>query len=378
MERVLRQLQWQICLCYIDDVLVFSRSAGEHLLHLNAVFQRLKEADLKLKPSKCHFFQRRVAFLGHVVTAEGVATDPEKVKKVQDWPAPQDLHELRSALGLFSYYRRFIPNFSDVAKPLILLTEKNQTFRWGMAQQEAFDRLKQLFVEAPILAHPRADSDFILDTDASNEGIGAVLSQVQDGEERVIAFASRTLSKAERNYCITRRELLAVVVFCEQFRHFLIGRKFQVRTDNSAVRYWTKIQSAGYEPLGQVARWLVRLATFNFTIGHRAGRHHGNADSMSRRPFLTCAQCEVRHEGALPQKRQPRQTPMKTQMLEDAYLDRQKAGGEPPLQGKLSTCGGRGLRSSIPGDPAPPAPVVAQPRRPEVLQSFSHSGGGKD
>ena len=353
MERVLRQLQWQICLCYIDDVLVYSRSASEHLLHLNAVFERLQKANLKLKPSKCHFFQRRVAFLGHIVTPEGVATDPDKVKRVQDWPPPEDLHEVRCALGLFSYYRKFIPHFSEVAKPLVKLTEKNQQFRWGLAQQEAFDRLKQLFNEAPILAHPRSDGEFILDTDASNEGIGAVLSQIQDGEERVIAFASKTLSQAERNYCITRRELLAVVTFCEQFRHFLIGKKFKVRTDNVAVKYWTNLHSAGYEPLGQVARWLVRLATFDFSIGHRPGRQHNNADSMSRRPFLICAQCEVRHEGALEYKRKPRQK-----------QDDHTLAVESPTQLSEKRAPARQKAREIPAN-----------KRSSVTQSFLHTGG---
>ena len=388
MERVLRQLQWQICLCYIDDVLVYSRTPSEHLLHLTAVFQRLKQANLKLKPSKCHFFKRRVVFLGHIVTADGVSTDPEKVKKVQDWPPPQDIHEVRCALGLFSYYRRFIPNFSTVAKPLVVLTEKNQPFKWGATQQAAFDRLKELFGEAPILAHPRSDGDFILDTDASNEGIGAVLSQIQDGEERVIAFASKTLSRAERNYCITRRELLAVVVFCEQFKHFLVGRKFEVRTDNSAVRYWTKLQTAGYDPMGQVARWLVRLAPFDFDIKHRAGRYHGNADGMSRRPFLMCAQCEIRHEGALTQKRQPKKTqessspevssPLQssqTEVRESVRLQipsrtptgrRQpvKTGDMSPLQSEAEVRGSR----TTPG---------AQVETSSIIQPLLHSGGGR-
>ena len=158
--------------------------------------------------------------------------------------------------------------------------------------------------EAPILSHPRTEGQFILDTDASNEGIGAVLSQLQDGEERIIAFGSKTLSKSERNYCITRRELLAVVYFVQQFKHFLLGRNFLVRTDNSAVRYWTKIHSETYDPQGQTARWMVKLAMFDFDIKHRAGKQHANADAVSRQPFLRCAQCDIRHEGAFETKRQ--------------------------------------------------------------------------
>jgi len=269
MERVLGQLQWHICLCYIDDVLVYSRSVDQHIDHLAAVLQRLRDAHLKLKPKKCHFFQKRVKFLGHIVSDQGIQTDPEKIQKINHCPPPRDLHEVRGILGLCSYYRRFMPHFSEVAKPLTRLTEKDVSFHWGEAQDEAFQKLKELLSQAPVLAHPRKEGQFILDTDASDEGIGAVLSQIQDGEERVIGYASRMLSKTERNYCITRRELLAVVTFCEQFKHFLLGRKFLVRTDNSAVRYWTKIHSDVYDAEGQVARWLVRLASYNFEIKHK-------------------------------------------------------------------------------------------------------------
>ena len=304
MERVLGQLQWQICLCYLDDILIFSRSVAQHLEHLKKIFLRLREAKLKLKPKKCHFFQRQVSFLGHVVSEDGVSTDTQKVLKVMNCPAPQDVHEVRSIMGLFSYYRRFIPHFSELARPIIRLTEKNRPFQWLDEQQQAFEQLKKALSEAPILSHPRTEGQFILDTDASNEGIGAVLSQVQDGEERVIAFGSKTLSKTERNYCITRRELLAVVYFVQQYKHFLLGRHFLVRTDNSAVRYWTKIHSESYDPQGQTARWMVKLAMYDFDIKHRAGKQHSNADGVSRRPFLMCAQCEIRHQGAYETKRQ--------------------------------------------------------------------------
>ena len=257
----------------------------QHLDHLRTVFQRMREAKIKLNPNKCHIYQRQVAFLGHIVSQEGVATDPEKVRKISDSPAPQDIHQVRSVLGLFSYYRRFIPDFSEIAKPLIKLTEKDKPFFWKEEQQTAFERLKQLLDQAPILSHPRSEGQYILDTDASNEGIEAVLSQIQDDEEKVIAYGSKTLSKAEQNYCITRRELLAVVYFVQHFKHFLLGRKFLVRTDNSAVRYWMNIQSDSYDPKGQTARWMVKLAAFDFDIKHRPGRQHSNADGMSRYLF---------------------------------------------------------------------------------------------
>ena len=302
MERVLGQLQWHICLCYLDDILVYSRSVNKHLEDLRAIFLKLREANLKLKPKKCHFFRKQVSFLGHIVNSEGIHTDPAKVEKIKNCSSPRNIHELRSVMGMFSYYRRFINHFSELAKPLITLTEGNKNFHWGPEQDKAFLALKEALMKAPVLAHPRIDGDFILDTDASNVGIGGVLSQVQDGVERVISFGSRILTKAERNYCTTRREMLAVVHFCEQYKHFLLGRPFQVRTDNAAVRYWTKLSASTYEPKGQVARWIIRLGSFDFNISHRAGKDHGNADAMSREPF-SCAQCDIVHHEAKKFKR---------------------------------------------------------------------------
>jgi hypothetical protein len=188
------------------------------------------------------------------------------------------VHEVRSIVGLLSYYRRFIPKFSDIAKPLIKLTEKNVSFKWNEVQESAFQELKNALTRAPILAYPTETGEFVLDTDASDVGMGAVLSQIQDGTEVVIAYGSKAFSKSERNYCITRRELLAVKTFTKQFRHFLLGRKFRVRTDNNAVRYMRNMK---HQPTGQVSRWLEELQAFDFETEHRAGVKHGNADGLS-------------------------------------------------------------------------------------------------
>ena len=334
MERVLGQLQWQIFLCYLDDILIFSRSVDRHLEDLRTVFQRLRKANLKLKPKKCHFFQREVAFLGHVVSAEGVRTDPGKIQRIKECSVPTDIHGVRSAMGLFSYYQRFIPGFSEIARPLIQLTEKDRPFTWGEVEESAFQTLKERLGSAPVLAHPRAEGQFILDTDASDEGIGAVLSQVQDGEERVICFGSKRLSKTERNYCITRRELLAVVTFVLQYKHFLAGRKFLVRTDNSAVRYWTKIHADNYDPEGQAARWMVKLAAYDFDIKHRPGKQHTNADGMSRPPFLWCAQCDTRHRGAHKTKRRKAVEETVLDTHKTRRLRRRKSKTSQPVKGE--------------------------------------------
>jgi len=280
MEKVLAGLQWQIAVLYIDDIVVFGSSVAEHLERLETIFSRLRKAGLKLKPSKCTLLKRKVDFLGHTVSARGVEADPTKISKVKDWPQPKNVSEVRSFIGLCAYYRRFVKGFSDVCKPLYHLTEKGVAFHWGDEQDKAFKALKMHLTTAPILAFPNEKDEFILDTDASGVGIGAVLSQVQNGEERVIAYGSRVLSKPERNYCVTRRELLAIVVFVKMFHHYLVGSHFTLRTDHAAL-YWL----FGTKNLeGQPARWVERLGCYDMTIQHRPGKKHGNADALSRCP----------------------------------------------------------------------------------------------
>ncbi len=191
-EKVMAGLQWDILLVYLDDVIVFGRTVTETLHRLRAVLDRLRHARLKLKPSKCHLFQKSVAYLGHIVSSEGVATDPEKVKAVAEWPTPKCVRDVRSFLGLASYYRKFIRRFAEIASPLHALTEKSREFAWTESCQGAFDELKDRLQSAPILSYPNPEGDFVLDTDASGEGIGEVLSQVQDGEERVLFSRSAT------------------------------------------------------------------------------------------------------------------------------------------------------------------------------------------
>ena len=280
MELVLKGLHWKFCLIYLDDVIVMAPTFEEELERLKQVFERLAHAGLKLKPKKCFLFQKRVSYLGHVVTEEGITADPGKVEQVRTWPIPENSTEVKSFLGLASYYRRFIPDFSTVAQPLYKLTEAKTEFVWTGQCQRAFDSLKGLLTSARVLAYPTREGKFVLDTDASDHGIGAVLSQLQDGVERPIAFASRTLSKSERNYCVTRRELLAIVEFVKQHRHYLQGTRFCIRTDHAPLRSVINAK----DPEGQLARWIEFLSTFDFEIQYRAGQRHQNADALSRRP----------------------------------------------------------------------------------------------
>ena len=290
MEQVLRGLHWKTCLIYLDDVIIYSESFEAHIERLAEVFERMRKSGLKISPKKCSLLKEKVSFLGHVVSRDGISTDPSKVESVRDWPVPQNVHDVRSFLGTCSYYRRFILNFASIAKPLHKLTEKNVPFVWNDECQTAFQTLKDSLISAPILGYPDMEIPFILDTDASGFGIGSVLSQVKDGQERVIAYFSRSLSKTERNYCVTRRELLAVVESVKHFHHYLYGTQFTIRTDHGALSWLMNFKN----PEAQIARWLEVMSSYNFSIVHRPGRLHRNADGMSRasRPCEPCTYCD--------------------------------------------------------------------------------------
>ncbi|KAL5506599.1 hypothetical protein EMCRGX_G008281 [Ephydatia muelleri] len=286
MERVLAGLHWTTCLIYLDDILIFSATVQQHFTRLREIFDRLKQAGLKIKPSKCLLLQKSIKYLGHVVSEHGIKTDSDKTRCIADWPTPSCLQDLKQFLGLASYYRRFVRNFAAIVAPLVKLTEKGHVWHWSSDCDAAFLQLKERLVTSPILGYPVFNQPFMVDTDASGEGLGAVLSQYVSGVERVIAFASRSLSKAERKYCATRREMLALVWAIKHFRPYLYGRRFTVRTDHASLRW---LQSF-HEPEGQVARWLECLSEYDFEVVHRPGTKHTNADALSRMP---CPQCQL-------------------------------------------------------------------------------------
>lgn len=285
MENVLRGLQWVQSLLYIDDIITPGKTVGESLARLENVFVRLQEYNLKLKASKCIFFQKSITFLGHVVSEEGISTDDSKISTIKTWPIPQNQKEVRSFLGLTGYYRKFVKGYADIARPLHKLCEKKAKYIWDDSCKKAFDNLKLALTTAPILAYPRPECQFILDTDASHDATGAVLSQIIDGNEHAIAYMSKTMNQHEKQYCITRKELLAVVRALKHFHHYLYGRQFLLRTDNSAVSWMQSLKV----PTGQTARWLQELSTYSMTVTHMPGRSHNNADALSRRPCNACA-----------------------------------------------------------------------------------------
>jgi transposase InsO family protein len=288
MEMVLRGLAWKRCLVYLDDIIAFGTGFSDTLDNLQAVFERLRSANLKLKPSKCELFKTHVVYLGHLVSAEGISCSPAKVEEIENWPAPRSVGEVRSFLGLASYYRRYICAFSEVVSPLTALLRKTAKFKWEERQEDAFAELKRLLTCAPILAYSIIGGKYILDTDASGHGIGAVLSQIQDGEERVICYASKTLSRTQRNYCTTKRELLAVVYFVKYFRHYLYGVPFLLRTDHASLKWLVNFKN----PEGMLARWISILSTYDYVTEYRPGKEHGNADALSRKPHKLCKWAE--------------------------------------------------------------------------------------
>ena len=281
MHLILRGLCWSDCLVYLDDIIVFGRTLQEHRERLSLVLSRLTEAGLKINPKKCKLLCEQVVVLGHVVSGKGISTDPKKIRVIKEWPVPADESQLRAFLGTAGYYRQFVPNYAHIASPLHRACQKGDRFRWTAECTEAFLHIKRKLTNAPILAFPQLDVPFILDSDASDSGLGAVLSQVQCGKEREIAYAARALSKAERNYSTTRKELLVLVWGTEHFETLLYGRRFLVRTDHSALQWLRNFKNLR----GQVARWLERLSDFDFEVEHRPGQLHGNADGLSRFPW---------------------------------------------------------------------------------------------
>ena len=283
MSQVMRGLHWKRCLVYIDDILVFGNDFESALHSLELVLNRVAEYGLQLKSTKCNLFRTSVPFLGHIVGRAGLECDPNKLSAVANWIPPSTIKGVREFLGFTGYYRRFVPDYSTVAQPLVRLLGKDCKFKWTDVCQDAFKALRALLIKAPVLAFPKEDLPYIVDSDASDYGIGCVLSQCMEGTEHVIAYYSKSLNPAQQKYCTTRRELLAVVATFYHFKGYVWGPIFLVRTDHAALVWLKNLKNIQ----GMLARWLAKLQQFNFDIVHRPGAQHGNADGLSR-----CPQCE--------------------------------------------------------------------------------------
>src|SRR3954453_2227418 len=279
MNYILQDYIGKFIAVYLDDIIIYSKTFEQHIDHVKLIFKALRKAILKIKLKKCYFCFPNITFLGHIVGRNGIAPDPAKVEKIKNFPRPTSLKELRGALGLFSYYRKFVRDFSKIAKPMLNLLKQDVPFLWEEQQQTSFEELKQRLMEAPILQYPDFTKPFVLYPDASGTGLGAVLSQIdEEKRERVIAYASRSLNKAECNYGITDQECLAIVWAVKHFEQYLGLLPFKVITDHSALKF---LQTAKM-PTGKRARWIMYLQQFQFEIVHRPGKENKNADALSR------------------------------------------------------------------------------------------------
>ncbi|XP_053301840.1 uncharacterized protein LOC128460622 [Pleuronectes platessa] len=304
MEKAVGDMHFLEALVYLDDIIIFGKTLEEHEQRLLKVLDRLEEVGLKVSIDKCQFCQPRVKYVGHIVSADGIATDPDKLEVVKHWKVPTHLKPLKSFLGFCSYYRRFIANYSAIVRPLSELTKgyaptwkdpnskksvdpskvyfkPSEPFgeRWTQACQEAFEQIRDCLINAPVLAFADPTKIYILHVDASMNGLGAVLNQEYPEGLRPVAFASRKLKDSEHNYPVHQLEFLALKwAVVDKFHDYLYGAKFIVRTDNNPLTY--VLTSAKLSAVGH--RWLAALATYDFTIQYRPGRHNIDADLLSR------------------------------------------------------------------------------------------------
>lgn len=303
MEKAVGDMHLLQVIVYLDDIIVFGRTLEEHEQRLLKVLDRLEEFGLKVSIDKCQFCQSQVKYVGHIVSQAGIATDPGKVAVVRNWPEPTDLKSLRSFLGFCGYYRRFIANYSSIVRPLTELTkgypptqkskkirakDPTKTYlkpsepfkdRWDNSCQQAFKKIIDCLTNAPVLAFADPTKPYVLHVDASMNGLGAVLNQEYPEGLKPVAFASRKLSDSERNYPVHQLEFLALKwAVVDKFHDYLYGVKFTVRTDNNPLTYvltTAKLNAVGH-------RWLAALATYDFNIQYRPGRHNVDADLLSR------------------------------------------------------------------------------------------------
>lgn len=279
LDKVFHDLKFKFVFNYLDDLVVYSETWEEHLSHLKEVLTRLQKAGLTCNPEKVKFAQPEIAFLGHLVSAKGVRIDPARTQSIRDFPAPKDQKGIARFIGMVNFYRKFIPNISEIALPLNELRRKGVKFVWGEAQQKAFSALKEAIMQPPVLRMPDFSRPFILQTDASSMALGAVISQEFDGQRQPIAFASRTLTHAEKKASsIYELECLAVVFGVDKFRRYLEHAHFLLETDNQALSWLL----AHPRQLGKIGRWVVKISSLKFTVQHVRGTQNVVADTLSR------------------------------------------------------------------------------------------------
>ncbi len=278
MNSVLSGLTGTRCFVYLDDIVIYAKSLADHNGKLREILGRLRTHQLKLQPDKCEFLRTEVNYLGHQITESGVRPDPQKVAVIEQFPTPTNVKSLKTFCGMISYYRRFIPNCSKIASPLYKLLKKDVRYEWNEPQENAFQHLKTKLTSHPILQYPDFSKEFILTTDASNCGLGAVLSQGPIGKDLPIAYASRSLNKSEVHYTVSEKELLSIVWATKYFRPYLYGRRFKIVSDHKPLIWVMNVKDPG----SRLMRWRIQLAEYDYEIVHKRGAQNTNADALSR------------------------------------------------------------------------------------------------
>lgn len=281
MDQVLGDAKFNFAMAYMDDVVIFSRSFQEHLTHLRVVLGRLQAAGLTVNPRKMQLACGRIDLLGFTVEAGTVRPEEDKLAAILEYPRPRDVKSLQRFLGMVGFYRQFIPRCADLTQPLTWLLRKGAQWSWGDAQEQAFASLAQAIAQTARLYLPDLNRPFVLQTDASDYGLGAVLLQPHDGECRPVAFASRTLTPPERNYTVTEKECLAIMFALRKFDMYLDGAKFTVQTDHQALTWLKRLNN----PAGRLARWCLTLQSYDFSVEYRRGTSNRVADALSRAPL---------------------------------------------------------------------------------------------
>lgn len=278
MDNILRGIQNEHCLVYLDDIIVYSTSLQEHLKKLRLVFERLRESNFKIQLDKSEFLKKEVAYLGHVVTPQGVKPNPDKIRAIKEFPLMSTTKQIKGFLGLIGYYRKFIKDFAKLTKPLTKCLKKGAKIVHNQEFLTCFETCKNILTNEPILQYPDFNKPFNLTTDASNVALGAILSQGPIGQDLPIAYASRTLNDSESHYSTIERELLAIVWATKYFRPYLFGRKFSIITDHKPLQWLFSLK----DPTSKLLRWRIKLEEFDYDIIYKSGKSNTNADALSR------------------------------------------------------------------------------------------------
>ena len=266
---------------YLDDIIIYSHSWTDHIQHIRFVLSQLQKANLTINYEKCRFCETQMEYLGSIISPTGVKVNPAKLEPLQNFPPPRTAKEVKRFLGMCGWYRQYVPNYATIVEPLNLCLRRNQKFSWTHEQQNSFELVRKCIVEATALAFPDFERQFILRTDASDVGLGAVLAQENaEGNELPIAFASRTLSKTERAYHATEKECLCIVWALKKFEMYLDGHKFSLQTDNRALLWLDRMKDVN----SKFMRWSLRIQDFQPIITHCPGHLNVVADALSRAP----------------------------------------------------------------------------------------------